>query len=119
MFVVLLVGLPLLKGLTDNGWVAMVDSFYRAGSLVFGGGHVVLPLLENETVLNGWMSKEDFLTGYGATQAVPGPLFTFAAYLGVLIQGFLEVSWLHWLSFAWISAYRRGHAFLEQHPQKP
>ena len=87
MFVVLLVGLPLLKGLTDNGWVAMVDSFYRAGSLVFGGGHVVLPLLENETVLNGWMSKEDFLTGYGATQAVPGPLFTFAAYLGVLIQG--------------------------------
>ncbi|WP_339290720.1 chromate transporter [Paenibacillus sp. FSL W8-0187] len=87
MFVVLLVGLPILKGLTDNGWVAIVDGFYRAGSLVFGGGHVVLPLLESETVLNGWMSKEDFLTGYGATQAVPGPLFTFAAYLGVLIQG--------------------------------
>lgn len=87
LFVVLLVGLPLLRAMTDNGWVEIVDSFYRAGSLVFGGGHVVLPLLESETLLNGWMSKEDFLTGYGATQAVPGPLFTFAAYLGVLIQG--------------------------------
>ncbi|MGG3279543.1 chromate transporter [Paenibacillus solani] len=87
LFVLLLIGLPILNGMTHIEWIGIVDSFYRAGSLVFGGGHVVLPLLENEILLNGWMSKEDFLTGYGATQAVPGPLFTFAAYLGVLISG--------------------------------
>lgn len=65
----------------------MFDSFYRSGSLVFGGGHVVLPLLERELVPIGWLSQEDFLTGYGATQAVPGPLFTFAAYLGTRMNG--------------------------------
>lgn len=87
LFAVLLVGLPILTGMTDHAWVAIVDSFYRAGSLVFGGGHVVLPLLESETLANGWLSREEFLTGYGATQAVPGPLFTFAAYLGMMING--------------------------------
>lgn len=65
----------------------MFDSFYRAGSLVFGGGHVVLPLLEQEFVPTGWLSEEAFLAGYGATQAVPGPLFTFAAYLGTVMNG--------------------------------
>jgi len=87
LFLTLLLGLPLLASLSGSTGIAVVDSFYRAGSLVFGGGHVVLPLLESETVANGWMTKEEFLTGYGATQAVPGPLFTFAGYLGMLIQG--------------------------------
>nr|WP_052019641.1 chromate efflux transporter [Paenibacillus sp. JCM 10914] len=86
-FVLLLLGLPLLAGVWGNEWVTLLDSFYRAGSLVFGGGHVVLPLLEHETVSSGWMAQDDFLAGYGATQAVPGPLFTFAAYLGVILHG--------------------------------
>ena len=60
----------------------MFDSFYRAGALVFGGGHVVLPLLQQDMVPTGFMSNSQFLAGYGATQAVPGPLFTFSAYLG-------------------------------------
>lgn len=87
LFVTLLIGLPIARLFLENEWIAIMDSFYRTGSLVFGGGHVVLPLLETETMLNEWMSKEDFIAGYGAAQAVPGPLFTFAAYLGVLIQG--------------------------------
>ncbi|MBM7664819.1 chromate transporter [Solibacillus kalamii] len=87
LFVGLLVALPLLKEATGSYWVAMFDSFYRSGSFVFGGGHVVLPLLENEFVPTGWMSEEAFLTGYGVTQAVPGPLFTFAAYLGTVMNG--------------------------------
>jgi len=64
--------------------VALFDAFYRAGSLVFGGGHVVLPLLQAEVVPPGWVDNETFLAGYGAAQAVPGPLFTFAAYLGAV-----------------------------------
>lgn len=82
LFVLLLLGLPLLAR-TDQG-LALFDAFYRAGSLVFGGGHVVLPLLDAETVGRGWVRPDDFLAGYGATQAVPGPLFTFAAYLGAI-----------------------------------
>lgn len=82
LFLVLLVGLPLLAELHPDQRVAMVDAFYRAGALVFGGGHVVLPLLQAEVVPNGWVSNEAFLAGYGATQAMPGPLFTFAAFLG-------------------------------------
>jgi chromate transporter len=89
VFVALLVGLPLLRGFADIHLVALFDSFYRSGSLVFGGGHVVLPLLEREVVPTGWVSKEDFLAGYGAAQAVPGPLFTFASYLGALNGGVL------------------------------
>lgn len=87
LFFTLLMALPLLKELTGSHWLAMFDSFYRSGSLVFGGGHVVLPLLEQEFVPAGLISKETFLAGYGATQAVPGPLFTFAAYLGTVMKG--------------------------------
>jgi len=79
--------LPIIREVTGSYWVAMFDSFYRSGSLVFGGGHVVLPLLEQEFVPTGWISEESFLAGYGATQAVPGPLFTFAAYLGTVMKG--------------------------------
>ncbi|MBB1497432.1 chromate efflux transporter [Paracoccus sp. MC1862] len=83
-FVLLLVGLPLLAGMGQG--FALIDSFYRAGSLVFGGGHVVLPLLQAETVAAGWVSEDAFLAGYGAAQAVPGPLFTFAAWLGAVME---------------------------------
>ena len=86
IFVVLLVGLPLLASTTDNSDVRLFDTFYRVGSLVFGGGHVVLPLLKAE-VVPGLVSNDAFLAGYGAAQAVPGPLFTFAAYLGAVIGG--------------------------------
>ena len=82
LFVALLAGLPLLAGVAGNHGVDLFDAFYRSGSLVFGGGHVVLPLLDTETVASGWVSRDTFLAGYGAAQAVPGPLFTFAAYLG-------------------------------------
>ncbi|AHV99618.1 chromate transporter [Paenibacillus sabinae] len=87
LFSFLLVALPLLRTPGRMDWLAMFDSFYRSGSLVFGGGHVVLPLLEREVVPAGWVSPEDFLAGYGAAQAVPGPLFTFAAYLGAMAGG--------------------------------
>jgi chromate transporter len=85
VFFVLLVSLPALRYLTPSHPLAVFDSFYRAGSLVFGGGHVVLPLLQAEVVPPGWVSNEQFLAGYGAAQAVPGPLFTFAAYLGAVM----------------------------------
>jgi chromate transporter len=84
IFVTLLLGLPLLAGGTGSAPVAQVDAFYRAGSLVFGGGHVVLPLLDAAVVDPGWVGQDQFLAGYGAAQAVPGPLFTFAAYLGAV-----------------------------------
>ncbi|MED3550787.1 chromate transporter [Cytobacillus praedii] len=87
LFFSLLMILPFLRELTSSYWIAMFDSFYRSGSLVFGGGHVVLPLLEREFVPSGWISEESFLAGYGAAQAVPGPLFTFAAYLGAVMDG--------------------------------
>ena len=87
LFFTLLGILPLLRELTGSYWVALFDSFYRSGALVFGGGHVVLPLLEQELVPAGWIGNESFLAGYGATQAVPGPLFTFAAYLGAVMNG--------------------------------
>ncbi|HLD65321.1 MAG TPA: chromate efflux transporter [Pseudomonas sp.] len=82
LFVALLMGLPLLSAVFPNQTLSMVDAFYRVGALVFGGGHVVLPLLQAEVVPTGWVSNESFLAGYGAAQAVPGPLFTFAAFLG-------------------------------------
>ena len=84
-FAVILLGLPALRAVTHSQLVAVVDSFYRSGSLVFGGGHVVLPLLQREVVPPGWVSNATFLSGYGAAQAVPGPLFTFAAYLGAVL----------------------------------
>jgi chromate transporter len=83
LFVVLLVGLPLLRA-GDGQSVALFESFYRTGSLVFGGGHVVLPLLHANVVDPGWVTEDQFLAGYGAAQAIPGPLFTFAAYLGTV-----------------------------------
>jgi len=79
----LLALLPLLAG--QSPVLALIDSFYRAGALVFGGGHVVLPLLQAEFVATGQVTADDFLAGYGAAQAVPGPLFTFAAYLGAVM----------------------------------
>jgi chromate transporter len=87
LFFGLLIGLPILAAETTNQSIQLIDSFYRSGSLVFGGGHVVLPLLQAEVVPPGWISNDAFLAGYGAAQAVPGPLFTFAAYLGAVIGG--------------------------------
>jgi chromate transporter len=84
IFFVLLIGLPLLAAAIPNQTIKLIDAFYRAGSLVFGGGHVVLPLLQASVVPPGWVSNDAFLAGYGAAQAVPGPLFTFAAYLGAV-----------------------------------
>ena len=82
LFVLLLLGLPVLALATGSAGITLFEAFYRAGALVFGGGHVVLPLLQAGVVDPGWVSNQQFLAGYGAAQAVPGPLFTFAAYLG-------------------------------------
>lgn len=87
LFFILLIFLPILSQVTSNNWIRVFDSFYRAGALVFGGGHVVLPLLEQEFVPSGWISTQEFLAGYGVAQAVPGPLFTFAAYIGAVMNG--------------------------------
>jgi chromate transporter len=86
IFFGLLIALPALTHAFPSQALAIFDSFYRSGSLVFGGGHVLLPLLRNEVVPPGWVSDEVFLAGYGAAQAVPGPLFTFAAYLGSVMS---------------------------------
>lgn len=85
LFFGLLASLPLAAAIVPLQGLAVFDAFYHAGSLVFGGGHVVLPLLETEVVGSGWVSQDRFLAGYGAAQAVPGPLFTFAAYLGAAL----------------------------------
>jgi len=82
----LLAGLPILRGLGLAPGVALFEAFYRSGALVFGGGHVVLPLLREAFVRPGWLGDDAFLAGYGAAQAVPGPLFTFAAYLGAVVN---------------------------------
>jgi chromate transporter len=84
LFAVLFVVTPLVTARTGSQGLALFDAFYRSGALVFGGGHVVLPLLQAEVVTPGWVSNADFLAGYGMAQAVPGPLFTFAAYLGAV-----------------------------------
>ena len=86
VFFVLLIGLPIVQKLGGSSGVALFDAFYRSGALVFGGGHVVLPLLREAFVTPGWISDDAFLAGYGAAQAVPGPLFTFAAYLGAVVS---------------------------------
>jgi chromate transporter len=85
LFFALLIGLPVAAAFYPSDALAVFDSFYRSGSLVFGGGHVVLPLLQSEVVPPGWVTNDRFLAGYGAAQAVPGPLFTFAAYLGTIM----------------------------------
>ncbi|MFZ0154488.1 chromate efflux transporter [Pseudomonas sp.] len=86
LFFILLMGLPLLNALWSSQTLSLLAAFYRSGALVFGGGHVVLPLLQAEVVPSGWVSNETFLAGYGITQAMPGPLFTFAAFLGASMQ---------------------------------
>ena len=85
LFFVLLIGLPILRQAWQNDWLDIFDGFYRSGSMVFGGGHVVLPLLQSEVVTPGWVTNEEFIAGYGAAQAIPGPLFTFSAYLGTVM----------------------------------
>ncbi len=84
-FALLLAFLPLFAAMAGSQGLSLFDAFYRAGALVFGGGHVVLPLLQSEVVATGWVTEDAFIAGYGATQAVPGPLFTFAAYLGAVV----------------------------------
>ncbi|MFP3546650.1 chromate efflux transporter [Rhizobium sp. SIMBA_035] len=84
-FFLLLVGLPIVAATTGSQGINLFDSFFRSGALVFGGGHVVLPLLQTEVVGRGWMTNDVFLAGYSAAQAVPGSLFTFSAYLGAVI----------------------------------
>jgi chromate transporter len=97
LFFALLVGLPIARQVAPSHPLAVFDSFYRTGSLVFGGGHVVLPLLQSEVVTPGWVTNEEFIAGYGAAQAVPGPLFTFAAYLGAVMHqppdGWMGAAW--------------------------
>lgn len=85
IFFILIAGLPLLRQIASGHALEVFDSFFRVGSLVFGGGHVVLPLLQAEVVSAGWVTNEQFVAGYGAAQAVPGPLFTFSAYLGTVM----------------------------------
>jgi len=86
LFLVLLIGVPWMATESGSQTLILFDAFYRSGSLVFGGGHVVLPLLKAAVVSPGWVSDDAFLAGYGAAQAVPGPLFTFAAYLGAMMR---------------------------------
>ena len=93
LFFGLLLALPIMRHLAPSQPLALLDSFYRAGALVFGGGHVVLPLLQAAVVPTGWVSAGHFVAGYGAAQAVPGPLFTFAAYLGA-VEGPQPDGWI-------------------------
>ncbi|MFX3673763.1 MAG: chromate transporter [Paenisporosarcina sp.] len=92
IFFTLLIVLPIFRPYVQASAYAIFDIFYRVGSIVFGGGHVVLPMLEREVVPNGWMTSEAFIAGYGAAQAVPGPLFTLAGYLGQIMGGFSGAS---------------------------
>src|SRR5262249_28478714 len=85
LFLILLVALPLAGATAPHSLLALAGIFYKAGALVFGGGHVVLPLLRDALVPQGWLSDNDFLAGYGVAQAIPGPLFTFSAYLGAVV----------------------------------
>jgi len=86
LFVIVLIGLPIAVQSSSNESLAVFSSFYQAGSLVFGGGHVILPLLQTAVVPTGWVDNDIFLAGYGAAQALPGPLFTFAAFLGTVMS---------------------------------
>jgi chromate transporter len=87
LFFVLLFGLPFINAGLNNHALSLFNSFYRTGALVFGGGHVILPLLESQVVMSGWVDNNTFLTGYGIAQAVPGPLFSFAGFLGTVTKG--------------------------------
>ncbi len=104
LFFALLLVMPALSSLSRNHWIELADAFYRTGALVFGGGHVVLPLLESATVGKGWLTQNTFMAGYGAAQAVPGPLFSFAAYIGTVIgptwvAGIWCLLWIYLPSF--------------------
>lgn len=109
LFCALLLGLPLLATWFPSQMLSRVDAFYRAGSLVFGGGHVVLPLLQAEVVPTGWVGNDAFLAGYGAAQAIPGPLFTFAAFLGASMNQ-APNGWLGGLAVLGASAAQHPHA---------
>jgi chromate transporter len=99
LYFVLLAGLPLLCSLWHGRWLQLADAFYHSGALVFGGGHVILPLLQSQTVSRDWLDENTFMAGYGAAQAMPGPLFAFSAYLGTIIGH----SWFAgWWCLAWI-----------------
>ncbi len=87
VFLILLIGTPIIRQVAETEWLNIFDGFYRSGSLVFGGGHVILPLLQAEVVPQGWTTNDQFIAGYGAAQAVPGPLLTFSAYLGTVHGG--------------------------------
>lgn len=93
LFGVILILLPILRSIFQDQTIKLFDSFFRAGSLVFGGGHVVLPLLKSEVVPTGWVSKDLFMAGYGLAQAIPGPLFSFSAYLGA-VSSFYPNGWI-------------------------
>jgi chromate transporter len=101
LFAFCLLLVPILAAGKRDGWLPLFDSFYRSGSLVFGGGHVVLPLLQAEVVPKGWVDNNIFLAGYGFAQALPGPIFSFAAYLGAAKTGY-PTGWLAglWALFA-------------------
>ncbi len=102
LFFLLLAVLPLASVASHNAWIAAFDRFYRSGALVFGGGHTVLPLLDREVVASGWLSHDQFLAGYGAAQALPGPLFSFSAYLGCLALPLNSASGTaNWIGGAW------------------
>lgn len=87
ILIITLIALPVITRFTDHPLVSIFDTFFRVGTLVFGGGHVVLPMIEREVVPTGWLSPDEFLAGYGMAQAVPGPLFTFSSYLGTMMEG--------------------------------
>ncbi len=115
LFAALFTLLPIGRHFFAHPLLAMFEVFYRAGSLVFGSGHVVLPLLEREVVPAGWVGDADFLAGYGAVQAVPGPMFTFASYLGMTAYGVVgAVVATAAIFFAGVSARMGGAAILER-----
>jgi chromate transporter len=97
LFAAILIASPIANALVESQWLSVFDAFYRTGSLIFGGGHVVLPLLQSEVVPSGWVTIDEFTAGYGAAQAVPGPLLSFAAFLGAAAEqqpnGWLGGSW--------------------------
>lgn len=97
LFAGLLVGLPFAAVALQSGWATLFDVFYRTGALVFGGGHVLLPLLQSQLVPAGWVSNDVFLAGYGLTQALPGPMFSFTAFIGASLSGPVVQSMPSWL----------------------
>ncbi len=106
LFLILLVALPLAGAAAPHSLLALAGIFYKAGALVFGGGHVVLPLLRDALVPQGWLSDNTFLAGYGVAQAIPGPLFTFSAYLGAIVAP-AGAAWL-WSSVALVFMFLPG-----------